>query len=72
MQRMVKVTFTDSDDREVVEHYGPFKDNQHFAKWLDLQDDNVTFGNHFQMELILLGDVQVPTPPRRNARKATT
>jgi hypothetical protein len=71
MKRMVKVEFRNTEGTPVVEHYGPFQSNQHLAAWLDVQDTNVTFGNHFVMELQMLGDVAVP-PPRVSRAKVGT
>jgi len=63
MRRIVTVTYTDPMYGQVTEDYGPFEDNQHLAAWLDVQDDRVTFGNHFRMELKLLGSVTVQPLP---------
>jgi len=73
MRRIVTVSYVDPMYGSVVEDYGPFENNQHLAAWLDVQDRAVTFGNHFRMEVKLLGSVSVPVPgatkrpPRKTA-----
>lgn len=71
MKRMVEVAFR-LNGTDVVERYGPFENNQHLAAWLDEQDHHARFGNHFRMELQLLGSVSVPVPAvKRTTTKRT-